>query len=300
MADKFDKILDTCIDRINGGERIEDCLADYPEHAQELEPLLKSMLLVTNAYSFVPRASAKQRAWQQLAAALRESDKRREKGRVPFPWFLGKAKAWAAAAVVIVIALGSYFGLAQVTSPGAIVSQPDPEGNFAFVISDAPNAIGDFKSLNLAVSKVGLQQQDGNWVEFVPETSQVDLTLLQGDMGEQVWRGNVPEGAYSAAVLHVTSTSGVLKDTGETVDIKLPGNKLHLNITFEVSADLVTEFVYDVTVISTGSGRYNLLPVVADSGTGKQIEKVSSQAQSQGQDQAQSQGQDQGQGQGEK
>ena len=294
MADRFDNILDTCIDRINRGERIEDCLADYPEYARELEPLLRSILLTKNAYSFVPRASAKQRAWQKFAAALRESDQRQEKGRLPFPWVLGKAKAWAAAAAVMVIALAGYFGVTQLSSPGVIVSQPDPEGNFAFLISDAPNAISDFKSLNLTISKVGLRQQGGKWVEFVPETSQVDLTLLQGDLAQQVWRGDVPEGQYSAAVLHVTSTSGVLEDTSKTVDIKLPGNKLHLNLTFEISADSVTEFVYDVTVISTGSGRYNLQPVVGESGTGKQIQKVGNQ------DQGQGQGQDQGQAQGEK
>lgn len=298
MLDKFDEILDTCIDRINRGDRIEDCLADYPEYTDELEPLLRSMLSTKDAYSFVPQASAKQGAWQQFSAVLRESELQQEKRNLPFPWILGKAKAWAVIATVLVVALAGYFGVTQLLPPDVIVSQPDPTGNFAFYISDEQNAIGDFQSLDLTVSKIGLHLEDGEWVEFVPETEQVDLTMLQGDLAQQVWRGNVPQGLYSEAVLYVTSTGGVLKNTGETIDIKLPGSKLHLDINFETSADLMTDFVYDVTVIATGSGEYNLKPVAGESGTGRKIQKVDIQDQGQGQGQGQEQGQGQGQGQG--
>ena len=72
MADKFDDILDICIDRINHGDSIEDCLATYSEYASELEPLLRSMLSTREAYTFVPRASAKNAARQRFNAALRE------------------------------------------------------------------------------------------------------------------------------------------------------------------------------------------------------------------------------------
>ena len=43
MIRTFDTILDECVDRVNRGESIEDCLAGYPEHAEELEPLLSAM-----------------------------------------------------------------------------------------------------------------------------------------------------------------------------------------------------------------------------------------------------------------
>lgn len=298
MAEEFDIILDKCIDRINRGEKIEDCLADYPEYSRELEPLLKSMLITKNAYSFEPRAFAKERSWQQFSAALRESDRRQEKSWLTFPWIFGKARAWAVVTAAMVIALVSYFVITQLTPPGVIVPETNPEGNFAFLISDAPNAIDDFESLNLTISKIGLHQKGGKWVEFTPETSQVDLALLQGDLAQQVWRGDVPKGQYDEAVLYVTGTSGVLKNSGETVNIKLSSNKLRLVMPFEISGDSVTEFVYDVTVIATGGGRYNLKPVAEQSGTDKQIEQVNSQGQSPGQGQGQDQDQGQGQGQG--
>ena len=50
MADNFDRILDECIDRINRGQSLEDCLADYPEYVKQLEPLLRALLQTQGAY----------------------------------------------------------------------------------------------------------------------------------------------------------------------------------------------------------------------------------------------------------
>ena len=46
---EFDNILDECLERVIKGEDILACLADYPEHATELEPLLKTALDTRNA-----------------------------------------------------------------------------------------------------------------------------------------------------------------------------------------------------------------------------------------------------------
>jgi hypothetical protein len=35
-------ILDDCVHRMRGGESVEDCLADYPEQAAELAPMLRA------------------------------------------------------------------------------------------------------------------------------------------------------------------------------------------------------------------------------------------------------------------
>ncbi|MFC2017734.1 DUF4382 domain-containing protein [Chloroflexota bacterium] len=285
MAEMFDDILDKCIDRINRGDRLEDCLADYPEHADELKLPLESVFSTRDAYSYKPQPSARQRARQRFNVALRESEERQEKSGFPFPWILGRARAWAVIATVAVIAFGGYFGIMQLTSeepaPGVIPAESNSEGNFAFLISDAPNAIGDFQSLDLTFSKIRLRQGNGDWVEFVPETGQVDLTRLQNDLAQQVWRGDVPEGEYTGVVLYVVSSRGVLNNTGDTVNIELKGDKLHLDIDFEVatgSGTDPTEFVYDVTVISTDGG-YHLQPVPGLSGTGRQIRKGEMQGQ---------------------
>jgi len=66
MPEAFDRILDECIDRINRGDRLEDCLASYPEHAEKLGPLLQTMLDTQAAYTFTPSPTAKTRARQRF------------------------------------------------------------------------------------------------------------------------------------------------------------------------------------------------------------------------------------------
>jgi len=48
MKPDFEHILDECIRRIESGEDLNECLADYPEQATELEPLLN---LAQNMYT---------------------------------------------------------------------------------------------------------------------------------------------------------------------------------------------------------------------------------------------------------
>ena len=44
MAKDLNGILDECVDRINRGEKLEDCLASYHEYVAVLGPLLRVML----------------------------------------------------------------------------------------------------------------------------------------------------------------------------------------------------------------------------------------------------------------
>jgi hypothetical protein len=59
MGKDLDVLLDNCIDRINEGELLEECLASYPEQARELEPLLRAMFDIRDTCSTMPTASAK-------------------------------------------------------------------------------------------------------------------------------------------------------------------------------------------------------------------------------------------------
>ncbi len=70
--------------------------------------------------------------------------------------------------------------------------------------------------------------------------------------------------------MYVSQVHGTLKATGQTIEIKLPSNKLQMSKPFQVSAGNVTSFTYDLTVVKTGNarngGKYLLKPQVADSG----------------------------------
>lgn len=272
MANEFDGILDECIDRINSGQDLDSCLADYPEYAIELKLFLNAMMQTKSMYSFTPSNSTKAEARQRFNAALKEMQQRREARQPLSARFFGWSKIWATAAAVVLIAVVGYFGLRPDSSP-QITPQPSPEGNFAFLISDDVNAIGDFASLNLTISGIGLLPDGSDsWIEFEPEVNNVDLTLLQGEESQEIWRGDIPEGRYTQVFIYISDVTGLLKGEDESgfIEVKLPSGKLHLSIPFQVSADMVARFTYDLTVIATGSSqngaKYILKPVIGESG----------------------------------
>lgn len=271
MVDNFDKILDKCIDRINKGEGIESCLADYPSYSEQLRPLLKAALQAKQAYSFVPKEDVKMAAKRRFDIALERRLQTHKEKKAWFSRISSKPLVLVALAATAIVIIAVYFGLNQVFYPIIPAPNPDPEGNFILLISDDVNAIGDFESVNVSITKVGLRSSgSGGWLEFEPEIREVDLTTVQGDKTQQIWRGNIPEGEYTKVFIYVSDVQGILKETEETVEIKLPSNKLQISKSFQITADTATSFTFDLTVISAGSEqsgiKYILKPQAAESG----------------------------------
>ena len=271
MANDFDRILDECIDRITRGETIEACLSDYPERAKQLEPLLQAMVQTKASYSFTPSAENKRAARQRFSAALERTWLPSLLNRV-----LARRLVWATLVTVLVVLVVGYVALRATIFPAEPPSITIPgsnaEGNFVFLVSDEVNAIADFSNLNITVDKVGLLQTSNSkqWVEFTPELKEFDLTLLPGAKTQELWRGNIPEGDYSKVVIYVSEVRGTLKASGETIEIKLPSNKLELAQPFQVSTNNITSFTYDLTVVKAGNaqggGKYLLKPQLNESG----------------------------------
>jgi hypothetical protein len=284
MTNEFDMILDKCIDRLGRGESLEKCLADYPEYKNQLEPLLKAMTETATAYSFVPSPEGKRNARLRFYSEL-------ERRRQPSFWqrIVRPRLAWASIVGILMLLVISLLVLRPVLWPGLLEIPPDEmqipdlpsitipdtstNGNFIFLVSDDVNAIEDFSSVNITIEKVALLQtgDQERLVEFTPQTTGFDLALLHGDTTQELWRGDVPLGEYTRVVIYVSQVQGVLKETGETINIKLPSNKLQVKIPFTVSADLVTTFTYDLTVVKTGNiqdgGKYLLKPQAGESGS---------------------------------
>ncbi|MFH1663170.1 MAG: DUF4382 domain-containing protein [Chloroflexota bacterium] len=276
MADKLNKILDDCINRINSGDSVESCQADYPGYSEQLKPLLQAALLTKKTYTFVPGIEAKTAAKHRFDTAMEKRLKTEKETQSWLSRILGKPLTWAALAAVTAAIVGIYFGINQTLYPiSPIVPDPNPEGNFILLISDDVNAISDFKSVNVSITKVGLfSNANGGWMEFVPDIKEVDLTTVRGDKSQQIWRGNIPEGEYTKVFIYVSNVQGILKEAmdtnGQSVEIKLPGNKLHISKSFKITENTVTSFTYDLTVIATGneqSGiKYILKPQADESG----------------------------------
>jgi hypothetical protein len=107
--EKFNNILNECLDRILKGETVDRCLLDYPEHSKELEPLLKTALAASTISRVQPRSEFKAEARRQFQAALIEMKvKQNEKNASPvyrrqWRWRSG----WALSLIAVaVLALG--------------------------------------------------------------------------------------------------------------------------------------------------------------------------------------------------
>lgn len=267
MNKDFEKILDECMDRVNRGESLEGCLADYPDHSKELKKLLGTMLKTQDTYSFLPSGNAKREARKRFYSAIDKAKRSRQKRQFVFT----RPRIWITATAIVAAILISLFGFNLFYTP--IEPSPNPDGNFVFLISDEVNAIGDFDNLTISISKIGLKSADaaGQWIEFTPLIAQADLTLLTGDKSLEIWRGDIPEGQYSKVFINVVEVTGVLKETGETVEIKLPSQKLQLSMSFQISENAVTNFTYDLTVVATGNQqsdiKYILKPQADQSST---------------------------------
>jgi hypothetical protein len=334
MEKDLEVIVDECIDLINRGMSVEECISAYPEYSDKLEPMLRSVVDTQSAIVYKPSASAQRAGRLKLYAAL-------DRKKKPSFWhriFANKAVV-AAAVCVLIVVLAAYFGLSLLDGTGdpngSVVEPPatgyptqtvtstssspssttateepapsespsatetaapadtepatpeettDPEsetpvyyvsascdGNFVFLVSDDVNAIEDFENVYVTIESVRTLKsgKDAGWIGFEPETKTFDLAALPGEVTQELWRGNLPEGSYKQVFIDVSKVNGVLKSTGGNVEIKLPANKLILSVPFEVAPGYTTSFVYDLTVIQKGNGDYQLKPQAGESGASK-------------------------------
>jgi hypothetical protein len=144
------------------------------------------------------------------------------------------------------------------------------EPNFLLLISDEANDIEDFSSLWITVSGVGLILGDEEGiVEEMFEPVEVNLVGLTGEAAVALWGGYLPEGDYTKIFIYVDQVIGLLESSEEEIEIKLPSNKLHLDLPVLVEGAETTEFVFDITVLRAGnSGQYLLKPQASESGQG--------------------------------
>ena len=107
MAERFENILNECIDCVLRGESVEQCLARYPEQTRELEPLLRTAVGAREATGVEPRPEFKAQARYQIQSRLSAKGQKAEQKRMPV---LGWVPRWAmvvAAILLVVVLAGS-------------------------------------------------------------------------------------------------------------------------------------------------------------------------------------------------
>ncbi len=125
---EFDNILDECLERVIKGETVEVCLADYPDYAAELEPLLRTALDTREAAAIEPRPEFRDKARYQFQAALREMEP--EKSRGFFSW----QPRWVTVVAIVVVLL--------LAGSGTVVAASNSlPGEFLYPVKMATEAV---------------------------------------------------------------------------------------------------------------------------------------------------------------
>lgn len=157
-------------------------------------------------------------------------------------------------------------------------SEQTSEPNFRLLVSDEENAITDFDHLYINISSIGMHlssgtgNESGEWFEFTPDVTKVDLRPLVDDNAMIIWSGNITDGLYTKVFIYVDNARGILSggNESESVAIDIPSNKLQISRPFSVNNVSTTSFVYDINVIATGNEHsgidYKLEPQIAKSG----------------------------------
>ncbi len=273
MNKDLDILLDKCIDRMNEGDSLEECLASYPEQAKELEPLLRAIWDVRDACSPMPRATAKSVVRRRLDAALVNSDRRlQERQRRTMPLFAWPRVLATVTAIFVLALMG--FGLYWILTPD--VAPVVAQANFRLLLSDQENAIGDFEKLEVTITSIGMLRagEEGGWEKIeLEESVALDLTRLQGLNAQEIWGGVIPEGQYIQVYIYIEDAVGTLEN-GETVDVIIPSGNIQISKPFVVgTSDSVVNFVYDITVVAAGN-EYVLLPQIDESGPEQEFHEV--------------------------
>jgi len=123
MSKRFDDILAECLDRITvKGDSVEKCLGNYPEHAAELEPLLKAAVsLVGTSSAIKPSPEFERVGKHRLLAALEAKGRKQKEQRTPF-WTWQRRWAVALAVLLVLILAGGSTVTASASSlPGDVL-----------------------------------------------------------------------------------------------------------------------------------------------------------------------------------
>jgi hypothetical protein len=123
MKRDFEEILDICLERITvKGDSIEQCLESYPEHASELEPVLRTALSFKEASSAIkPRPEFERVTKYRLLSEIGAGKTKRAE-RVALLWGWQRRWALAIAVLLVLILVGGSTVTASASSlPGDIL-----------------------------------------------------------------------------------------------------------------------------------------------------------------------------------
>jgi hypothetical protein len=121
----FDSIVEECLDCIATGATVDDCLSQYPKHADKLRPILSLADKVRQTPLATARPGAQERAWSRVSA--RAAELRAGPRLISLPNVGFNYRRWVkpvAISTAVILALSSFGGGTVYASQDALPNSP--------------------------------------------------------------------------------------------------------------------------------------------------------------------------------
>ena len=169
MPRNIENILDKCLERMAQGENMEQCLADYPELADDLRPLIQTASTVKSGSASVEaRPEFRAQAKQRLLAGVRAKgqEKPRSRWHSVFEWQQRWAVAAAAVIMVILVGGGTTVAASSDAMPDAFlypVKLAVEDVRLRFAGSDINKAELQAEFADRRVDEMAKMVEEGEW-----------------------------------------------------------------------------------------------------------------------------------------
>ena len=252
-TDQFDNIFNDCLERIlvKGGS-IEECLAQYPQQADELRPLLETALAARKALTIKPRPEFRARARYQFHSALQEAAAKKQ--RRPFSWQL-RWVTTASLALVLLLSGGGIVAAASTSMPDSPLYQVKlaTEQIQLFLTASAEDKAELYAKLaDRRVTEIINMAQEGNvsLVELTTERLDNHLSMIASISAAQSGGLLSEGGAEAFTTLTVTKT--VTATVGGAGTLPEGTSEPPTITTTEAGTDTTTPGITTETAIKSG------------------------------------------------
>jgi len=139
------------------------------------------------------------------------------------------------------------------------------QGKVVFAVTDATAEIKNISSINITINEISVHSDKEGWVVVSSATKEFDLLKLKSEGAlELAAQSNLKVGTYDQVRLNISKV--VVVKEGQSIEAKLPSNKMTLTGSLVVNADTTStitfDFLADKSLHMTGNGKFILVPVV--------------------------------------
>jgi|GEM_PF-3235957 hypothetical protein len=254
---KIEDALNDCIERMAAGERLENCLASYPDLAEELKSLLPLPRAVTEATSDIkPRPEFRAVARYRFQSALAGKGKEKEKIGVA-PHWRRKMKKTLFILATVALTVGLVLGLTTTV----FAQEGELIGELAKNAKPYRGYAGKITSLEDAVLTLERRGKEGGWTVDIDLTEETKYRLPgAGEVTAQEFETYVTDALAAERTIRAVTKAGKAEDgtiTAEAARIipKLVAGK----VTSVADAELILETKDSAVAIAlTEETRYGI------------------------------------------